>query len=78
MCRRMLAWINGSNLTGYWGSDTPWWKVGPGGEVVEVRQERTEEERAKRERNNFFDSLEPAAVAAAVAAKSAAADEKHT
>lgn len=25
--RRMLAWINNSQLTGYWGSDTPWWKV---------------------------------------------------
>ena len=25
--KRMLAWINGSQLTGYWGSETPWWKV---------------------------------------------------
>ena len=25
--RRMLAWINNSQLTGYWGSDIPWWKV---------------------------------------------------
>jgi hypothetical protein len=25
--RRMLAWINNSQLTGYWGSETPWWKV---------------------------------------------------
>ena len=25
--RRMVAWINNSQLTGYWGSETPWWKV---------------------------------------------------
>ena len=25
--RRMVAWINSSQLTGYWGSETPWWKV---------------------------------------------------
>ena len=25
--RRMVAWINSSQLAGYWGSETPWWKV---------------------------------------------------
>ncbi len=55
----MLAWINGTRLTGYWGSDTPWWKVGPGGRVVEM---------ATAPKPDFFDSLEPGAAAAAVVA----------
>ena len=55
---RMLAWINGTHLTGYWGSDTPWWKVGPGGRVDVIQTGAL---------GDFFDSLEPGAAAAQMA-----------
>jgi len=58
--RRMLAWINSSQLRGYWGGDAHWWKVssndgggrGLGGEPpVEAS-------------GQFFDSLEPSSSSA--------------
>lgn len=42
----MLAWINNSQLTGYWGADTPWWKVG----LPTVTEDPCP---------SFFDSLNP-------------------
>ena len=58
----MLAWINNSQLNGYWGNETSWWKVRSMKQQQEKEQQQQQQQQQQlQDPTSFYDSLNPAA-----------------